>query len=335
MEKLNDRMQPGRMSQVGFLAVGEKLVQVCQKDAETLKKLGITFEQIADRLEVVIMKARFLRQGYGTPLIDDKIAVPPYLSTGGYQECPFSKNDDHICGKGSSMISIYNLNLKKGIHNITELHAHLIRDHHFFEGSTGYRLDPELAIEVLDIKPKVDYKVKTISEAVWRNSGSESSISNKDLEAAKEHQLALVSEAREFEAYLLPYYNWDSYKYRGLTNRQKIEKVGLEKNKNSGQIDKDIQDFLEREKMYTKSDGTSIDSRLDKQVWELDGEQYLHVFKFQTLSDMEKNYRIGGAELRSKEINKNSKYTVYSIHTKISPILDQGDRVSEKNPLSS
>ena len=225
MEKLHERMQPNNMSQVGFLAPGQNLAEICQKDAETLKARGITHEQIADRLEAVIMKANFLflqrheKVGFfsqeakmSTPqaIIEDKLCVPKYESTLGHQECPFSKDiniDSTICGRGSSWINIINISSKKCISNITELHAHLIKDHHFFEGNPFYRLDPELAIEVLGIEPNIDYKVKTLTKTEWDISASKSYYEQEDLQAAREHKIEDIM-TPEFEAYLLPYDEW-------------------------------------------------------------------------------------------------------------------------------
>ena len=332
MDKFTKRMQPDGWSQVGFLAPGQNLAEVCQKDAETLKARSITHEQIADRLEAVIMKTNFLlRQSKIFPcqaIIEDKICVPTYMSTHGEQECPFSdlENSHTICGTGSSMITIINLVSKKRLENITELHAHLIRDHHFFEGKHPYRLDPELAIDVLAIQPGVDYKIKTTSETVWQKCGSSSRIKEEELQAAREHKMEVIaSEGGEFEAYILPYYLWSSYKYRGLTNRQKIEKQDAEKNKTPEQIQKDIEKFLSFEKDVFNLDGSPAKSRLDEQVWTSNGEQYLHIFKFKDLTEKDKTYKIGKAPITSMDID--DPYKVYKIQEKISPILAPGDRV--------
>jgi hypothetical protein len=209
------------------------------------------------------------------------------------------------------------------------LHAHLIKDHHFFEGKHPYRLDPELAIEVLGIEPGVDYKVKTVSEMVWEMSQSSSRMDKEKLQAAREHKLEpIVSEGGEFEAYLLPYSEWGSYKYRGLTNRQEIEKRGAEKNKTPEGIQKDIESYLSREKGMRNFDGSPAKSRLDEPVWTSDVQQYLHIFKFADLTDKDKSYKIGNVPITGEKINQ-SEFAVFRIDQNIYPLLSDGDRVQD------
>ena len=341
MDTFTKRMQPGKWSQVGFLDPGQNLAEICQKDAETLKARGISHEQIADRLEAVIMKANFLFQQHRkikhpVAVIEDKIGIPKdeYVSTLGHQECPFTKdlkNRNTICGKGSSMITLINLVSKKRLENITELHPHLIKDHHFFEGKHPYRLDPALAIEVLGIEPGVDYKVKTVSEMVWEFSQSSNRMDKEKLQAAREHKLeAIVSEGGEFEAYLLLYSEWGSYKYRGLTNKQKIEKQGAENNKTPGEIQKDIESYLDYEKGMRHLDGSPIKSSLDELVWTSEGQQYLHIFKFADLTDKDKSYKIGNVPITGEKINQ-SEFAVYRIDQNVYPLLSDGDKVEDLN----
>ena len=176
IQELDRRMKPGGCSQAGFNRADEDLLDVCQIDSSFLKNKGVTHEQIADRLEAILIKANFLlQQAYSrhttlssaksyTAIVEDKWSVPAYLSTCGEQECPFSQdlnNSDTWCGRGKSSIQIINLSSGKSLNNITELHVHLIRDHHYFQGHSEYRLDPELAIEVLEIQPEVNYQLKT------------------------------------------------------------------------------------------------------------------------------------------------------------------------------
>ena len=84
----------------------------------------------------------------------------------GYQNCPFEckGNRDEILS--DTDFTICNINLNKSIF-CSELHPHLIKEHEFFEGNTKYRLDPTLAIEVLDIKQGVDYSFELGTENFW------------------------------------------------------------------------------------------------------------------------------------------------------------------------
>ncbi len=295
IETFTQRMQPEKCSGVGFLAPGQNLVDVCQKDAEILKARGITHEQIADRLEAVIMKAEFLFEqrlkkfGFFYPqanrlvpqaIIEDKICVPKYESFLGYQYCPFSQdleNEETVCGKGCSMIKIINMASKKCISNITELHGHLIKDHHFFEGHPPYRLDPELAIEVLGIEPGVDYKVKTFNKSEWQVSRSTNVYQKEELQFARENKTESII-TDEFEAHLLPYETF-----------------------------------------------TPLEA-----IWLTDERLYLHIFKFKkTLTDTDKTYKIGNVSINAREIDRGLDHSVYITNESTYPILFEGDRLEE------
>ncbi len=172
IKAIENGMRPGQNSQIGFLGENDNLVEVIQADAQVLKKYGITHKQIGDRLKSLTGQAErkwYLnsRAGiYSKPgedpgvLIGDLFRVHGY-GTLGIQECPFGN-----CGAGSSDYVIKNLKQKIQI-KFPSLMPHLIRDHHFFEGNTSYRLDPEKAIEVLELKSGVDYTPKTKTEVYW------------------------------------------------------------------------------------------------------------------------------------------------------------------------
>jgi hypothetical protein len=142
------RMLPDRYSQVGFLKVGQSLFEVCQKDRDTLNKANITYEKMAASLE------QFFQYDDNSTL--GKFNVRK-MCTRGFQPCPFTIKFDISGGAdcanhiGSFDITVTNLELKETI-TFPSLMPHLIRNHLFFEG-TDYRLDPEKAIRVLEIKP--------------------------------------------------------------------------------------------------------------------------------------------------------------------------------------
>ena len=62
IEQIEKHMQKGEFSQTGFLNSGERLQDIIEKDAQTLKEFGITHKQISDRLESIIGKAHRLAQ---------------------------------------------------------------------------------------------------------------------------------------------------------------------------------------------------------------------------------------------------------------------------------
>jgi hypothetical protein len=206
--------------------------------------------------------------------------------------------------------------------------VHLIRDHHYFEGNTEYRLDPNLAIEVLEIKPGIDYRLKVIGDQAWKGIAYMGPFDQETLLAAKKYQIEdFQSESREFEAYLLPYKDFSSYRYRGLTHKQKIEKEGLENKKSREQIDKDIEAYIEFEKMFANCAGESITSTINEQIWQSDGNNYLHVFTFKHLLDNNKIYDIGNAVISSVDIRPPNELTVYKSIKSTIPILEKDDYV--------
>lgn len=155
-ERIEKVMYPGGCSTEGFLAKGEKLYDVFQKDDETLKRLGITYDQIADKLEEIAENVTLTTVHLGDLIINCACFF-------GHQECPFGCTEelkeigkdihDPVLTKtmSSTDFTITHQNTGETLF-FSGLHAHLIRDHHFFEGNTKYRLDPERAIQILGIK---------------------------------------------------------------------------------------------------------------------------------------------------------------------------------------
>lgn len=174
--QLEEKMRPGKSSRAGFLGPDESLREVIEGDLATLNKLGITPKQIADRLETIIGKALRLRDlKTRTSELSNYFVVEGKFSVNmqgylGMQECPFRDIGD-MCGSGSRDYEIYNEDTDEQIF-FPALIIHLIRDHHFFEGNTMYRLDPAKAVNVLEIEPGVDYTPQFTSEFVWRQGSS-------------------------------------------------------------------------------------------------------------------------------------------------------------------
>jgi hypothetical protein len=86
----------------------------------------------------------------------------------GFQECPFENNAGTRCERfryAHSDYSIENLDTKRAIH-FPGLIIHLVDDHHFFEGSVTYRLEPADAIDTLALKP-VDSRAVYRTEKCW------------------------------------------------------------------------------------------------------------------------------------------------------------------------
>ncbi|PIU75812.1 hypothetical protein COS75_02200 [Candidatus Pacearchaeota archaeon CG06_land_8_20_14_3_00_35_12] len=100
--KVQASMRPGRLSYGGFLGMRERLDDVLKADDRAVKRLGVTHDQIADRIEYFIKAARYRRE---SP--DEKgIIVDKKYLVGGvrykcWQECPWG--DDYSMGRYGDM----------------------------------------------------------------------------------------------------------------------------------------------------------------------------------------------------------------------------------------
>ena len=163
-----------RMMHRQFLAQGDSLVDIINSDAKILGGSGITHQQIADRLESLSQGALWQwkqgngiseGQGYGA-IIGGKYKVYAFDWCSG-TACPYSNEGNATCGKGEHTYIILNQETGEPV-KFEEILIHLVRDHHFFEGNTQFRLDPRIVIRVLDLKPGVDYTPKTETEVFWQ-----------------------------------------------------------------------------------------------------------------------------------------------------------------------
>lgn len=145
----------------GFLAEGEKLLEVVTRDLETLNHYNISISKLADRIfnltSTAINEMNNIKKT--TVIIEEKYEIKVDICL-GWQYCPFSDiSDDYIAGR---LIHINNHcdrnNLIFSIKNIINgeeikfggLLVHLIKDHHFFEGNVENRLDPLKIASILD-----------------------------------------------------------------------------------------------------------------------------------------------------------------------------------------
>lgn len=151
-----------------FLAPYETFEEVYNNDLNTLIKMGITCEQISEGLISILKDYSPLpwNNNNDDPRLQGLNIIPPTnasiyddlnkyiiqdkfvivsMTTMGYQECPFCNE-----GKGSTDYTIVNLKTKESL-QFSDLVIHLIKHHHFFEGSVPYRVDPLKAIKVLEL----------------------------------------------------------------------------------------------------------------------------------------------------------------------------------------
>ncbi len=209
-------MRPGGFASAGLLAPAEKLEAVIARDNESLRKLGVTHEQIADRAEALVGQAdriaNLARAGRlridddavaaftdGTGpgiLIEDRYAISG-VSWRGFQSCPFQDEAGQLCeGRGLPGHDLSILDTSTGrVLQLPGLLVHLIRDHHFFEGSVPHRIDPEGAAAFLEVVPGEDYAPSRRTEWVWSARGGSEQKYSLDAETKAlivEHERAVV-----------------------------------------------------------------------------------------------------------------------------------------------
>jgi hypothetical protein len=201
-EDYRDRLERPHLygqSDLGFLRDDQSLNKVIEEDRLTLEKYQIEPKQIADRLETIVGKAlrtldlyyrgcialteRDVRSlyagGKGGVLIEDRFLFSAAMAR-GFQHCPFEDRDGNLCD-----VTLYEYdvayygfmdcllqNVNNGIRIFFPgLIIHLIRDHHFFEGSLKYRVEPEQVIKLLELEPNRDYTPRFEEEITWRICG--------------------------------------------------------------------------------------------------------------------------------------------------------------------
>lgn len=101
---IEKNLYPGNSSIAGFLGLNEKLLDIYEQDLQTIKNHNITFEQIADKLELIYQRGERCRDLYRSGKfkdviyfdsniwykVDNSIAISfDVMQTMGYQDCPF------------------------------------------------------------------------------------------------------------------------------------------------------------------------------------------------------------------------------------------------------
>jgi hypothetical protein len=152
-------MRPGAQSEAGFLDPTERLYEVYQNDDATLKKLGISYDQIADKLEEIVKACQDKKYAEQVKIKSMTVTLEVCF---GHEDCPFGcpaelksigrSSSDPIFQKVRSSID-YTVTDNNSQLFFSGLHVHLIRDHHFFEGHTKYRLDPEYCVNFFGLMP--------------------------------------------------------------------------------------------------------------------------------------------------------------------------------------
>lgn len=146
MKEVQERMKAGAMTRDGFLGDDTRsLEEILLADDAEVKRLGITHEAIADRLEELKEKGM---KGLGDPVtVKDtwEVRVETYRAK---LTCPFGESGLHR----KTWVEVIHLDTGETF-VYTDLSIHLIREHGFYQGDgAAFRLDPALLGAVLELE---------------------------------------------------------------------------------------------------------------------------------------------------------------------------------------
>jgi len=143
LEKILKPMDGIYSSSDGFLGKNESFWGIVLRDFATVKELNLTYGQIADKLESMIM-------GHGQEFFYEGDFKVVTTFTCGEQNCPW---EDGYTDKASVMLLMPDdgkpfypgeMLHRENVIQVSGLIPHLIRDHYFFEGEESpYRVDPK------------------------------------------------------------------------------------------------------------------------------------------------------------------------------------------------
>ena len=144
LRRVQERMQPGVITLDGFLGDDTRdLAEIISEDDQAVRALGITHQQIAERLAHFTALAY---SGYGTPRRENDFEAV-VSDTRGWLRCPFGHRGRFRKGE------VRLRNLHRGeILVWTPIQVHLIAEHGFYEGKGGhYRMEPEQAKKMFEL----------------------------------------------------------------------------------------------------------------------------------------------------------------------------------------
>lgn len=163
----------GCSSVTGFLAKNEKLLDVVKNDLETFNyhhaDIDVLAEKLFELMNTAIVEMNKIRKM--EVLIEGRYLVK-ITTWMGFQYCPFSDVKEnykispwgHIythCGRSNMDVTITDIKTKKKI-NFCSLLVHLIKDHHFCEGSVEHRLDPVTLINFFGNIDHITEKINNV-----------------------------------------------------------------------------------------------------------------------------------------------------------------------------
>ena len=144
LTKAQGNMTPGKITADGFLGEDSRpLVDIIEADEEKVQSLGLTFDEIAEKLQQLFEEGR---KGLGEQITIDGKWLVQVNEARGFLPCPF---EDGIFRKITTTVT----HIKKNKRIIfSDLSLHLLSKHHFLEGKgSPFRLNPVPLAEILDL----------------------------------------------------------------------------------------------------------------------------------------------------------------------------------------
>ena len=145
MKEIQERMKPGVITLDGFLGPDERnLIDILVEDDAEVKRLGLTHEQIAARMQEL--------KDAGKEGLGDLISVAPHYEISvdirrGKLPCPFG----HRGLIRKSIILVKNYLNGREI-TFTDMNIHMIKEHGFYQGKgSSFRMEPGDLVDILDI----------------------------------------------------------------------------------------------------------------------------------------------------------------------------------------
>lgn len=147
LRKAQENMRPGVITVQGFLGPDQRdLVQIIDEDDAKVKALGLSHQQIAERMKEL--------RDAGKAGLGDFIDVPPHYSVKvdsvrGKLRSPFG--DPGLISKCNT--TVHNKKNNREI-TYTDMSISFIEKHRFYQGKGSlFRLEPEDLAAILDITP--------------------------------------------------------------------------------------------------------------------------------------------------------------------------------------
>lgn len=153
LDLIEARMRPGRLSRSGFLGPHESLRDVMAADAAAMWDIGLSFEAVGNRLELLLDAG--LDSPDRTAIVEGnyEVRLEQFL---GYQMCPWARRGQCegrrlvYASIDWTIVDLHNQETMSGPGMI----VHLMVDHRFCEGrESPRRVDPVRLARFLGLDP--------------------------------------------------------------------------------------------------------------------------------------------------------------------------------------